>query len=224
MSSIIVIGTLWLILAVIVVMLFLKFWKSVSEFFVFTKNPQQFLKDLYKLTSEYTASLPVPDLDEISLLSNNSNQVQKAMLRSDLTAGYIRNIYQENLAVFVFREIGVNRKLMVFADKSGIFAFQELAGGNYKVYDENASLLGEFNSRLEFIWKNTAIAKLQRDTDGRNTAIIIGEKQQAALAKYDPVSKVPQRHFSFIESDEITRDTSFRILMYASLIDYIRPS
>lgn len=222
MSSIFVIGTLWLILAGVIIAILLKMWNAVAEFFVFNKNPEQFLHELYTTLEPHRASLPELNMEELSLLSSNTNLVQTKLLGQDTKAGYIRNVYQENLAIYAFRQIGVHKRLFVFADKTGIFAFRELSKGTFRVFDERVVALGDYNPESGFIWKASAIGNLDKDAEGRLTTMRIGQKQVANFVKKDNLTKVPQRHFSFIQNDEITRNTTFRILMFASLMDSVQ--
>lgn len=108
------------------------------------------LEDIFQKLDKYRSVLPLLDSDELSLLSANSNLSKTSIVISGSPTGYIRNIYHENLAIYLVKEVGFGKMLYLFSDKSCQFAYLEDASGSFQVYDSKALKIGVLDKDLNF--------------------------------------------------------------------------
>ena len=223
MKSIIVLGTLWVILISIGILILSIAWKKISEIIAFRKNPKSFLMDLFENLNKLRGALPLLDAEELNLLSNNSNVSKPGLVLKSKTTGFIRNIYQENLAIYVYQEVGFGKRLYLFADKIGQFAFMENRQDHFQVFNERGELLGNFDSALQFKQNDLVKGLIKFDSNGFGSVIEIAGKEVAGINKINNLTgKVPSRHFNYLSTNDLISDPVFRVLLYASLKDIVK--
>ncbi len=203
-------------------MIFTYGWKKLSELYSFKKNPKALLEDIFQKLDKYRSVLPLLDSDELSLLSANSNLSKTSIVISGAQTGYIRNIYHENLAIYLVKEVGFGKMLYLFSDKSCQFAYLEDASGSFQVYDSKALKIGVLDKDLNFFEESGLTASVRNNLNAGNSTIFIGEVDVAGINRItDTTSKVPTRYFSYVDEMSKSNNDVFRILIYASMMGKI---
>ena len=222
MKAIAILGTLLFVLVLLIFLIVMYGWKKLSALVAFRKNPAQFVSGVYQLLEPFRKELPPLDHEEWSLLSAKTSPSKNNLSLPEWQSGFITNIYNEHLAVYSFKEISFNNKIYIFTDKFYQFAFITQPSGGFQVFNSASQNAGTLNSSMIYTQSGRARGSVSVSKGSETRSINISDAEVAGISlPSDNKSKVPTRHFTYIDEKKIQDVELFQLLVYASLLDRI---
>lgn len=221
-NSIPVLGILFLALAIIIILVLYKGYKNVSASLFFQKNIAKNLVAMFDQLELPRSLLPVLDSDELELLANNCVVTSAGFKMQDSVSNYICNIYQEKLILCIKKDVGLGKKLWLFANNQRQFAFVETKDKSYRVFSQKDGEIGVLNGGNTFIQASKVLSKINFNQTEGNQTIELQGKEIAGLSKIaNRDSKVPVRHFIYFDTTNVLDKDAFWVVLYASLMDVV---
>jgi hypothetical protein len=223
MTSIFLLSSLFFFLSFIVILIIIIGWKKLSLIYSFKSNPKLFINNLFDQLDLFRSKLPMLDLEEFTLLSNNSIDNRNAPKLKNCTTGYINNIYQENVILFLTTTVGFGKKMFIFATSSDQYAFVENSANEFQIFNKSAQIIANFKeNNLLNTNGNVILGNINFDVNNTNRSIEIDNLETAIFnANSNQNSKVPTRHFVFVNQIPDDRIEYFTLLCFATLLDSI---